>query len=104
MPTIGSFSDSEVKKGTEAETKSHFRFLFDQYAWFLREGSTNRMYFAYGLNVRGTSVDDYIGKSSFLKIKSMAERALAVRAGSIGFDYSVTIKDKFNATSSVVCQ
>lgn len=93
------FRFKSQKMYRHGRTKSLIRIFLDQYIWFLREGSPNRMYFAYGLNVRGTSVYDYIGKKSFLKIKSRAERALAVKAGSIGFDYSVTLKDKFNATS-----
>jgi hypothetical protein len=84
-----------VKRYETGEEKSELRKLKDLFKWQFREMDFNRMYYAYGLNIKGRGVNDFIGRREFLKIKNRNEKELKKRAGCENLEYDVITKDKF---------
>ena len=84
-----------VKRYESGDEKSKLRKLIDLFKWQLRERDFNRMYYAYGLNIKGRGVNDFIGRREFLKIKDEKEKELKKRAGCENLEYEVVTKDKF---------
>jgi len=80
-------------------TKSRIRIIYELYHWLFRERTFNEMYYAFGLNLKGTNLKDFIGKREFLQIKDTAEKGLKTIYGGNEFDHRILTKDKFYATS-----
>lgn len=93
------FREKRQKIYRNGSRKSRRRTIFEDYIWLLREKSFNSMYNAFGLDIKGTSINDYIGKREFLRIKAIAEKGLSKSRGAGDFDYRIVTKDKFYATS-----
>jgi len=65
--------------------------------WWLKERDFNTMYYAMGLNLKGTNSRDFIGRREFLSIRNRVETALKKHYGCAGLDYDAVCKDKFVA-------
>lgn len=65
--------------------------------WWLKERDFNTMYYAMGLNLKGTNSSDFIGRRKFLGIRSRVETMLKKKYGCAGLDYDAVCKDKFVA-------
>jgi len=73
--------------------------LRDLLVWQIKEGEFNTMYYAMGLDQRGSKQSDYFGRRSFLRIKEKTERKLREKAGCEAVNYESITKDKFYANS-----
>lgn len=93
------FKHNNFKIYRQGECKSSLRRIYELYIWLLRDRSFNEMYYAFGLNLKGTDQGNYIGKREFLKIKNKAEDGLKIKFGGREFDHRIITKDKFYATS-----
>lgn len=76
-------------------TKSKFSVLRDLLAWYFREGRINMNYYMQGLNEKGTSIDDFIGKREFQKIQKKAATTLKLRTMHNHLSFDLVTKDKF---------
>lgn len=88
-----------TKKYHEGKKKSKLQILSDLLAWQIREGEFNSMYYAVGIEQKAIAQSNYIGRKTFLKIKTKVEKRLKTRAGSERIIYDVITKDKFYANS-----
>ncbi|MCF8367432.1 MAG: hypothetical protein K9G76_00220 [Bacteroidales bacterium] len=88
-----------MKKYYRGNEKSKKQILFELLGWLYREGTHNANYFAFGLDQKGSSIQSYIGKKEFLKIKDLADSSLKKRIGVSGLNYDIITKDKFYASS-----
>jgi hypothetical protein len=57
------------------------------------------MYYLFSLNLKGTDLNDYIGRKTFISLKDKVERRLKEKADCPGMNYDVVTKDKFYANS-----
>ena len=89
-----------LKVYRDGSRKSYIRTIYEHYIWLFREGSYNSMYNAFGLNIRGSSINDFVGKREFLKIKGRTEKVLGRIRGEDGYDYTHNYtRTSFYATS-----
>lgn len=89
----------KVKKYHTGEEKSRLEILKDLFLWQIKEGEFNYMYYAMGLNIKGTDQNEFIGRRSFLKIKNKVESRLKSVANINDLNYDIITKDKFYLTS-----
>lgn len=85
----------KVKRYQIGEEKSRFRKIIDLIKWQIRERDFNRMYYAFGLNVKGKSLNEYMGRREFLKKKGKWENEMKRKMGAGNLEYDVVTKDKF---------
>lgn len=93
------YISGKTKKYHLGKRKSKLQIFRDLLTWQIREHEFNRMYYSMGLHLSGSIQKEYIGRSSFLKIKNKAERKLRQRAGCENLIYDVITKDKFYSNS-----
>jgi hypothetical protein len=93
------YSFRKVKIYHSGQVKSKWLILSELLKWMIREGDFNKMYYAFGLNIKGSNVNEFIGRKSFLSLKDKTERNLKKKAGSSALNYDVVTKDKFVANS-----
>jgi len=93
------FAFAKTKMYQTGPAKSRIRILHELFQWQITERYFNRMYYAFGLNIRGTRQDDFIGRRTFLKTKQAVESSLKEKAGCKEFNYDIITKDKFLANS-----
>jgi hypothetical protein len=79
--------------------KSRLKILKELGAWYISECEVNRMYYAFGLNLKERKQNEYIGRKEFLKVKNKVENTLRTRAGCHQYNYDIVTKDKFIANS-----
>jgi hypothetical protein len=79
--------------------KSRVTIIIELLNWQFTERYFNRMYYGFGLNIRGTRQDDFIGRRTFIKAKQAVESLLKEKAGCKEFNYDIITKDKFLANS-----
>ena len=79
--------------------KPRLKILKELACWYIHECDVNRMYYAFGLNLKERQQSDYIDRKEFLKVKNKTENILRTRAGCREFNYDVVTKDKFIANS-----
>ena len=88
-----------VKNYQQGEQKAKIKVFGDLISWQFKEKDFNRMYTAFGLNVKGTDQKAYIGKNEIGKLKEKVESNLREQAGYAELDYDVVVKDKFILSS-----
>lgn len=93
------FSLGRTKKYFTAEQKVFYYIAFDLLVWLLRERQFNFMYYAMGLNLKTKTVEDYIGKFTFLRVKEKTEKLLKSKLSRDDYSYEILTKDKFYAAS-----
>jgi hypothetical protein len=84
-----------VKRYETGDEKSKFKKLMDLLKWQFRERDFNKMYYAYGLNIKGAGINEYIGRKEFLKVKEKRENELKREMEAENLEYDVVTKDKF---------
>lgn len=75
--------------------KTRLRILLDLLLWFVREGTFNDMYFAFGINHSPSSQNSFLSRRYLLKHKLAIEKALSRHLTSYNYDSSLLTKDKF---------
>ena len=93
------YSFGKVKHYHQGPSKSGWSVFTDLLKWMIREGEFNTMYYAFGLNRKGISIDQYAGRKTILALKNIVERKLKEQAGCRTINYDVVTKDKFYANS-----
>lgn len=89
------YTQGKIKKYNIGYEKSLFDKMLELIKWRFRERDFNKMYYAFGLNIKGNQMDNYIGKTEFLKVKNNTEYELKKRAGCHDLSYDVFTKDKY---------
>jgi len=67
--------------------------------WLCVKNEFNSNYYGFGLNIKHTSVKDFISRNDFFKLLTFVSTNLRKKAGCANIDYDVITKDKFIATS-----
>jgi len=90
------YSFSPPKKYFRGEEKSMMRVFMELVAHFLRTGTFNDMYYAFGLNIKGRSPGEYIAKRQINRM--VAGRNMELRSNGHIINtsgYDILTKDKF---------
>ena len=93
------FVGGKAKIYHKGYSKSKFNIFCELLSWYIKECDFNHMYYAFGLNLAGSSQKEIIGRKEFMRLKNKAEKRLKALAGCELFDYDVVTKDKFIANS-----
>jgi hypothetical protein len=80
-------------------TKDALKIGKELFQWLFREHDLNTMYYAYGLNEKGTNQSEYVGRREILAIRKKMEMVLRKHYGSSDLAYDIFTKDKFVANS-----
>jgi hypothetical protein len=96
---IYSYATGKVKHYWTGKSKHAIRIFTELIKWWINERDFNTMYYAMGLNLKGTKIKDFIGRREFLRIKDKIETHLKDRYGCSNLNYDVVCKDKFVAGS-----
>ena len=88
------------KKYYEGKEKSRGCKFLELILYFLKTGEFLDMYYAFGLNIKGTSHSDYIGKKRMKKILKQRNFELRQQQNiESTIDYDILTKDKFYLTT-----
>jgi len=85
-----------------ANQKFYAKRFWELFLWLLRDNQFNENYYAFGLNIKGTKQNQFIGRKEFLHIKRSAERVIKAHVESSEISYDVITKDKFIANALFV--
>lgn len=88
-----------TKRYFTGKEKSKIRILLDLLGWYWKEKEFNSMYYAFGLNLKGTRQKNFIGKKEFLKLKASTEKWLRKCFDAELLNYDVITRDKFYSAS-----
>ena len=84
-----------VKKRYFSGSKKSFIFtLIELLVWLFRERDLCKMYYAFGLNLRGSSIEEYIGPLEIDNVRQAIEADLRLCYQLEGLNYRVVCKDK----------
>jgi hypothetical protein len=89
----------KVKSYHSGQYKGKMLIFKDLLQWMIREGEFNKMYYAAGINLKGSNSAKFIGRKTFLSTKNKVERNLKQKACSSELNYDVLTKDKFISNS-----
>jgi hypothetical protein len=89
----------KVKHYRTGEQKTKLKILEDLIRWQYREREFNKMFYAMGLNLKMSDIDDYIGTREFRSIKTKVENKIRKDNGVADLNYQAVTKDKFVAES-----
>ncbi len=89
------YSSKKPKRYFIGIEKSYLIKILELFTWLLRDSQFNYHYYAFGLNIKGTSQAKFIGKKEFLQLKSHAELKIAQKYGIKNLSYDILTKDKF---------
>ncbi len=89
------YTAGKVKKYRSGPEKSRLQIFADLASWKLKQGEFNKLYYAMGLNLKGSRQSDMISRREFLQVKARVESGLKQKAGCDGLDYDIVCKDKF---------
>jgi hypothetical protein len=90
------------KKYFSGEEKNIIHKFRDLVSWLLRDDQFNHNYYAFGLNLRYSMQNEFIGRKEFLEIKYKAEYQIKNAGGFNDLMYGVVSKDKFVANALLV--
>lgn len=90
-----SYAGKSQKRYLHGAEKNFLSRFIDLLEWLFRDRQFNFNYYAFGLNLKSTKQQDYIGRDEFLALKNKAEDTLKSASGSKDLSYDVLTKDKF---------
>lgn len=93
------YSFGQRKKYYKGDEKNSILKFIDLSLWLLRDNQFNHHYYAFGLNIKKSNQNVYIGRKEFLLLKQKAENMLKSAGGFDDIEYAVLTKDKFVANA-----
>ena len=88
-----------MKRYVGGDEKKAFRKIAELLRLKFRDRSLLPYYYAFGMNLKDSNANDFIGRNEFFKLKNRMERKLMKRAGCQKMNYAVATKDKYYASA-----